>query len=128
MWPNLPVLFERAEGVGLFLAATGTYSLADGPWLWFAFLLLAADVSMFGYAFGPRVGAVAYNAGHFLVLPLALALAGWVLDAPWFLWLALIWFAHIWMDRALGFGLKHSDSFKHTHLGTIGGRPGAKVR
>ena len=31
-------------------------------------------------------------------------------------WLALIWCAHIGMDRLLGFGLKYPDAFKHTHL------------
>src|SRR3954470_22529461 len=35
---------------------------------------------------------------------------------------ALIWFAHIGLDRALGYGLKYDDSFQHTHLGWIGKR------
>jgi hypothetical protein len=34
--------------------------------------------------------------------------------------LALVWFAHIGMDRALGYGLKYDDAFTHTHLGIIG--------
>jgi hypothetical protein len=33
---------------------------------------------------------------------------------------ALVWFAHIGMDRALGYGLKYEDAFQHTHLGIIG--------
>jgi hypothetical protein len=36
--------------------------------------------------------------------------------------LALVWFAHIGMDRALGYGLKYDDAFTHTHLGIIRGR------
>jgi hypothetical protein len=28
--------------------------------------------------------------------------------------------AHIGLDRALGYGLKLPDDFRHTHLGTIG--------
>lgn len=34
--------------------------------------------------------------------------------------LALIWFAHIGMDRALGYGLKYPSGFRETHLGRIG--------
>jgi Domain of unknown function (DUF4260) len=29
---------------------------------------------------------------------------------------ALIWFAHIGMDRTVGYGLKYPTSFKDTHL------------
>jgi hypothetical protein len=29
---------------------------------------------------------------------------------------ALIWFAHISMDRTVGYGLKYPTSFKDTHL------------
>lgn len=44
----------------------------------------------------------------------------------WFLHLPLaelagaILFAHSSLDRILGYGLKHFDSFRNTHLGTIG--------
>ncbi|HEY2386937.1 MAG TPA: DUF4260 family protein, partial [Candidatus Binatia bacterium] len=37
---------------------------------------------------------------------------------------ALIWLAHIGMDRLLGYGLKYPTSFHHTHLGRIGTRRG----
>jgi hypothetical protein len=33
---------------------------------------------------------------------------------------ALIWSAHIGIDRALGYGLKYGDGFASTHLGPIG--------
>jgi hypothetical protein len=32
----------------------------------------------------------------------------------------LILFGHSSMDRVLGYGLKYSDSFQHTHLGMLG--------
>jgi len=35
--------------------------------------------------------------------------------------IALIWFAHIGIDRALGYGLKYTSGFKDTHLGRLGG-------
>ncbi|MCL4805949.1 MAG: DUF4260 family protein, partial [Anaerolineae bacterium] len=32
---------------------------------------------------------------------------------------ALIWLAHIGLDRMLGFGLKYPDAFRHTHLDEV---------
>jgi hypothetical protein len=40
----------------------------------------------------------------------------WPLAGP----LALIWLAHIGIDRALGYGLKYASGFGFTHLGRIG--------
>ena len=34
--------------------------------------------------------------------------------------IAMIWLAHIGIDRALGYGLKYFDGFAFTHLGRIG--------
>jgi hypothetical protein len=34
--------------------------------------------------------------------------------------IALIWTAHLGMDRALGLGLKYPTAFRDTHLGTVG--------
>jgi hypothetical protein len=38
----------------------------------------------------------------------------------WLGLIALSWAFHIGVDRALGYGLKLSDAFTHTHLGWIG--------
>ena len=75
---------------------------------------------MIGYLAGPRIGAVVYNIVHATLLPWALLLAGYFSGN--FLWLqiALIWFAHIGIDRLLGYGLKRSSGFKDTHLGSLG--------
>jgi hypothetical protein len=58
----------------------------------------------------------AYNAAHTYAAPAALLAfgvgSGTLLAAQ----IALIWFAHIGMDRTVGYGLKFSDSAKHTHL------------
>ena len=32
---------------------------------------------------------------------------------------SLVWFAHIGLDRGLGYGLKLPAGFKHTHLGRL---------
>ena len=37
--------------------------------------------------------------------------------------LALVWLAHVGLDRLLGMGLKYNDRFTHTHLGD---RPDAR--
>jgi len=37
--------------------------------------------------------------------------------------LALVWLAHIGLDRFTGTGLKYNDRFSHTHLGA---RPDAR--
>lgn len=67
-------------------------------------LILAPDLSMLGYMAGPRVGAVAYNALHIMILPVLLALVGNVFDNAMAMAVALIWIAHIAVDRALGYG------------------------
>lgn len=91
-------------------------------WWLFALLILAPDLSMLGYLAGPRVGAIAYNALHILIVPLVLALAGYVVGSSMATAIGLIWIAHIAIDRALGYGLKLPSGFQDTHLGRIGRR------
>jgi hypothetical protein len=79
-------------------------------------LFLVPDVSMLGYRAGHRIGAACYNAVHTLTLPAVLAAYGLLGDARLAVLVSLIWFAHIAMDRALGFGLKYPGGFKDTHL------------
>jgi hypothetical protein len=45
---------------------------------------------------------------------------GFASAEPLVLSLALIWLAHIGIDRALGYGLKYTAGFGFTHLGRIG--------
>lgn len=128
---KLPIAFQRAEGAVLLGGAVALYGVFEYRWWLFFVLLLAADVSMLGYLAGPRVGAVVYNLGHTLVLPSVLVLA-WLSDVvweydrttltTWALPIALIWVAHIGLDRLLGYGLKLPTGFTHTHLGEIGPR------
>jgi hypothetical protein len=113
---SLPRRLLHLEGAALLAAATVAFFLLGGSWWVFLLLLLAPDLGMLGYLAGPRTGALAYDAVHVTAAPLALlglaALAG-----PSFLTdLALIWLAHIGMDRAVGYGLKYPSSFRDTHL------------
>jgi Domain of unknown function (DUF4260) len=84
-------------------------------WLLFAVLFMAPDLLMFGYLANPRLGAALYNVGHTLIFPLALAVLAcglhWLLLPT-----AIIWIAHIALDRLLGYGLKYPSRFNDTHL------------
>lgn len=110
----------RAEGLAVFIAATLAYFLDSGAWWLYLVLFLAPDLSFLAYGAGTRIGAAAYNAVHSYVLPLVLALAGWWLGQDLALHIALIWLAHIGIDRAIGYGLKYPTAFGHTHLGPVG--------
>ena len=111
----------RAEGVVLLAAAlAGYFGGLDEPWWLVPVLLFVPDVFMAGYAKSHRVGAIMYNLAHSYPAPAALALAASIADEPLWQGVALVWFAHIGMDRALGYGLKYETDFKDTHLGRIG--------
>jgi hypothetical protein len=120
---GVPRTLLRLEGLAAVGAAAWAYQLSGGSWGWFAALLLVPDLSMVAYLAGPRAGAIAYNAVHTYVGPGLLAVLAWVTHASWFASLALIWVAHIGIDRALGYGLKYATAFSDTHLGRIGRAP-----
>jgi hypothetical protein len=110
----------RLEGLALFAGMTLLYAVWGGSWWVYALLFLVPDLSFLGYLAGPRVGAIIYNAAHSYMAPMTLMTTGFGLDSPLTLSIAMIWLAHIGIDRALGFGLKYSAGFGFTHLGRIG--------
>ena len=118
---GMPRLLLRLEGAALALGALFLYYRLGGNWWLFAALILVPDISFAAYFFGTRPGAIAYNAMHVLFVPVALAIAGFLLPSFDLIWIALIWAAHIGIDRALGFGLKYGAGASFTHLGRIGG-------
>jgi hypothetical protein len=117
----------RIEGFALFAAALLLYAHTGASWRLFLAFILVPDLSFAFYLFGSRAGAMAYNAAHSTLGAFALAclsqsgfaLAG-IGDASALFPIALIWFAHIGFDRALGYGLKYASGFSDTHLGAIG--------
>jgi hypothetical protein len=117
---SLPAGFLRLESLAVVVAAVALYF--DGDYAVWAFLafLLAPDLSFAAYLAGPRVGAVVYNLAHTYAFPIALA-AGCLLtgDAGLPVQIALIWAAHIGIDRVLGYGLKYPTAFKDTHLNRV---------
>jgi len=118
--PALKIL--RAEGLVCLLLACALYQVQGFSWLEFGLWFLLPDVAIFVYVLGnERFGMWAYNLTHSSVGAGLLAVLGLALNAPLFLQAALIWFAHIGLDRALGFGLKFPLGFRVTHLGVLRG-------
>jgi Domain of unknown function (DUF4260) len=110
----------RLEGLAVLMVAAAAYASFGDGWGLFAALFLLPDLAFFGYLAGPRAGALAYNASHSYVGPLGVLTAGVLGAMPALLPIALIWFAHIGFDRALGYGLKYAGGFNQTHLGMLG--------
>jgi hypothetical protein len=110
----------RLEGLTLFAGMTLLYWVWDGSWWVYAILFLAPDLSFAAYLAGPRIGAIVYNAAHSYMAPVSLMTTGFALASPLVLSIAMIWMAHIGIDRAFGYGLKYAIGFGFTHLGRIG--------
>jgi hypothetical protein len=111
------ILWLRVEGLAVLLLSLLLYAQHGLGWFLFALLLLVPDLSMTGYLAGPRWGALSYNLFHTYTAPLLLAAAGLSLQHTALTSVALIWSAHIGLDRMLGYGLKLPSGFKDTHLG-----------
>lgn len=109
----------RIECLLVLLITLFVYNQFDGNWWYMLAGFIAVDVSMVGYIFNNHVGALTYNVGHSYIIPRILLLGALVGDIRWLILLGLIWNAHISLDRALGYGLKH-EAFHITHLGVIG--------
>lgn len=82
-------------------------------------LFLVPDIAMAGYIAGPKIGAWTYNLTHHMGLATLIIIAGSILSLPWMEVAGIIMLGHSAFDRVLGYGLKHTDSFKHTHLGWL---------
>jgi Domain of unknown function (DUF4260) len=117
---DLPTAFLRLEGLVLLGLALLLYAVADGSWIVFLLLFLVPDVAILAYLRGNTVGALIYNLCHTYLVPALLVVLGIVAGGDVPVLLGLIWFAHIGMDRMLGFGLKFPTGFGDTHLGTVG--------
>lgn len=94
------------------------YNLGLSVWVWIP-LFLSPDISMLGYLINTRVGAFTYNLFHHRAVGLALAFAGYFIHIPLLLTIGILLVAHSSFDRMLDYGLKYTDSFKHTHLGFL---------
>ena len=116
MLERIPRRLLHVEGLVVLVGAIALYFDSGYGWLALVVLFLAPDLSMLGYLAGPRVGALAYDVVHTYALPVALGVAGVLAGSDTAIQLALIWLAHIGLDRMLGYGLKYPSGFKDTHL------------
>ena len=110
----------KIEGLVVLLSAIFFYFWLDYRWVWLVVFFLAPDISLVGYLKNPRVGALIYNVGHSYILPLIILVLFQYLGNVFLVSAALIWIAHIGMDRFFGFGLKYPTEIRDTHLGRIG--------
>jgi hypothetical protein len=100
--------------LGIFL-----FQFLDFSWFWFGGLLLWPDIGILGYLINNKVGALLYNILHHRLLAIILTILGMVFFNNYLSLLGALIFVHVGADRLLGFGLKYSDSFYHTHLGQL---------
>lgn len=105
------------EGLVLLAGTLIAYATLGEAWWLVSAGILVPDIATGGYLAGTRIGAHVYNLGHVTVLPAVMLGVGYWRAGHLVMALALIWLAHIGMDRLLGFGLKYNDRFAHTHLG-----------
>lgn len=114
----------KLEEFSLFALSLLLFRTLGFQWWLYVLLFLTPDLSMLGYLGGPRVGAVIYNLVHHRALAVGLYLCGLLTGSPALHLAAVILLGHSSLDRVFGYGLKHPDSFHHTHLGVIGRRSG----
>lgn len=123
-------LTQRVEAGAVALLAVAAAVVLYPAWWW---VLLAAflvfDLSMLGYVRSPAAGATSYNLVHNYAFPALAGLTALVTQPAFPVAstaagvLACAWAFHVGVDRALGYGLKMPDAFRHTHLGRIGKDP-----
>ena|SRR5687767_3722232 len=94
--------------------------LLNAEWWCYILLLLGPDISMIGYLAGNKTGSVFYNLFHHKGIAVFLFLGGLVTNSIPLQIAGIILFGHSSMDRMFGYGLKHFEGFKFTHLGLIG--------
>lgn len=123
-----PRLLLQLEGAAVFFIGIVAYGWNHGGWGLFVLLFLLPDGSMIGYFANARIGALLYNAVHTHIGPLLLGAYAIATDHRAALLFALIWVAHIGLDRALGAGLKYPSEFKAAKVGGSDKKPHAIAR
>ncbi|MET3025132.1 DUF4260 domain-containing protein [Flavobacterium sp. UW10123] len=110
----------KLEEAALFFLGIFLFNRLNYEWWWFLVLILAPDLSMIGYVFGNKIGALAYNIFHHKGIALLIYAIGCYLSIEIIQLTGIILFSHSAMDRVFGYGLKYEKGFKYTHLGEIG--------
>lgn len=112
----------RVEGLTYLVLACALYHGLDFSWSQFAWWFFLPDVAIVVYIVAsPRVGMVAYNITHSSIGAALVGLVGFLFHEALYWQIALIWVAHVGLDRALGYDLKFPLGFRVTHLGVLKG-------
>ena len=114
-----PKFLLRVESFVITAVLLVLYGRVGGSWVLFFAAILVPDLSILGYAAGPRVGAATYNLAHTYSLPMILMGFGVLGAHAPTVYIAVIWFTHISVDRMLGLGLKYPTAFQDTHLNRV---------
>ncbi len=104
------------EGACILALTLVLYRAGHFHWWLFALLLFTPDLFILGYLANPKIGSAAYNLVHTSSVPILLFGLAIVAPLPSLEPYALIWLAHIGIDRMFGFGLKYPTRFRDTHL------------
>lgn len=110
----------KLEEFAMFAICVYTLFLLKAEWWCYLLLLLGPDISMIGYLTGNKTGAVFYNIFHHKGIAVCVFIAGLITNNIPMQIAGIILFGHSSMDRMFGYGLKHFEGFKFTHLGLIG--------
>lgn len=116
---KMPHILLRLEGTAVFAATLIAYGQNEFSWWMFILLLLTPDLAALGYLHSEAIGSLCYNIAHTYVLPIALGLFALLLNFELGFQLAIIWLAHIGLDRMVGYGLKYPNGFKQTHFNKV---------
>lgn len=95
-----------------------TYVSSVPLWVLLATFLIF-DIGMIGYIKNSKFGALTYNFTHDLTIPTLLIACGLFFNSEVIAVIGYCWTFHIAVDRAMGYGLKHTHSFHETHLGSL---------
>ncbi len=115
----MPRFFLHLEGSAILIAVIALYSMQNFSWWTFALFLLAPDLAFLLYPVNRKAGSILYNLVHTLIFPLAIGLLSAGAGNPPGIQVALIWLAHIGMDRAFGYGFKYLGEARETHFSRI---------
>lgn len=111
-----PKNWIRLEGALGFMLSIIIYLHLDFNIIIFLIGLFLPDLFMLGYLLNNKIGAFIYNLGHVFIFPLILFLLAAITGKEIFIIAGLIWSAHVFLDRMMGYGLKYNEGFKITHL------------
>lgn len=96
----------KLEEVAMFLLCIFLFSKLNFTWWWFPALLFLPDIGMIGYIINPKIGAITYNLLHFRFVASLVAICSLIFGNEYWQLSAIILFAHISFDRALGLWLE----------------------